>query len=463
MSRRATSRPTSYYIPPPEEFSDENPMSDDTSETRCVCNGTESFEWMIQCEKCDKWQHCQCMGILSKRAEPEHYFCERCQPIGHPYFKFKSRQHKNQSKDQPAPTKRPRNTNNSNQTPEAADLPDTFLPPPPEDGAAKAADSTRRRKLNGDVPPLKRVPSPESIQAESSDHSKKRKPSPSDNKNPNKKKRTSTDQEAVPRLPNRMGSNDASPAACSSPLILDKLHDALDADGNPSPSPGASPASDSPLVDGSGATQPQRASNRRYKPADSRTGGSVDAASASSSAKSVDAKKKNPKPRDKSRSNGANGSTHAAGPGSSHPHHVAGSDSSLGSRHRSSTPPIKVRIPSTRSSLSEMTKRAKRLSDYITRFQVSLASTDDRFSPTDRLPFLATQARPSTSSANSVSSANSSGGDSIESLQSAESSPSASGGLSPDPPIEELTSMQVLDQLERCLNKFQERFGVIKK
>ncbi|KAL3092235.1 hypothetical protein niasHT_022198 [Heterodera trifolii] len=48
--------------------------------TRCICGMIHTDPFMIQCDLCDVWQHGVCMGIISKRAVPEQYFCEQCKP-----------------------------------------------------------------------------------------------------------------------------------------------------------------------------------------------------------------------------------------------------------------------------------------------------------------------------------------------------------------------------------------------
>ncbi|KAJ3010933.1 hypothetical protein HKX48_007130 [Thoreauomyces humboldtii] len=53
--------------------------------TRCVCDLGDSFGIMVQCEQCMAWQHCECMNVNPKRL-PKHYFCEQCKPVKHPYF-----------------------------------------------------------------------------------------------------------------------------------------------------------------------------------------------------------------------------------------------------------------------------------------------------------------------------------------------------------------------------------------
>ena len=44
----------------------------------CICGNNKDLGFMISCEKCLAWLHGKCVGI-SKRNEPEKYFCPRCE------------------------------------------------------------------------------------------------------------------------------------------------------------------------------------------------------------------------------------------------------------------------------------------------------------------------------------------------------------------------------------------------
>lgn len=46
----------------------------------CVC--ADSVGLMVQCDECEVWQHCECMG-LDEPDIPEQYFCELCKPENH--------------------------------------------------------------------------------------------------------------------------------------------------------------------------------------------------------------------------------------------------------------------------------------------------------------------------------------------------------------------------------------------
>ena len=56
-------------------------VDDDEGEIRCLCGENEDDGgFMIQCEKCGKWQHGGCMGYESPDEVSDTYACEICRP-----------------------------------------------------------------------------------------------------------------------------------------------------------------------------------------------------------------------------------------------------------------------------------------------------------------------------------------------------------------------------------------------
>ncbi|KFZ08515.1 hypothetical protein V501_05918 [Pseudogymnoascus sp. VKM F-4519 (FW-2642)] len=45
--------------------------------TRCVCSSRDGDEYMIQCESCEKWLHCNCVNVHPQRL-PKVYICAFC-------------------------------------------------------------------------------------------------------------------------------------------------------------------------------------------------------------------------------------------------------------------------------------------------------------------------------------------------------------------------------------------------
>lgn len=54
---------------------------------RCICGLYEEEEdnprTMICCDKCEAWQHNDCMGLPEDWPETKKYFCEQCKPSDH--------------------------------------------------------------------------------------------------------------------------------------------------------------------------------------------------------------------------------------------------------------------------------------------------------------------------------------------------------------------------------------------
>ncbi|KAI8370593.1 uncharacterized protein BYT42DRAFT_95181 [Radiomyces spectabilis] len=69
-----------------QSTSDEG-SSDGGSVTRCVCGEFHNVGLMVQCDKCEVWQHCECVGLEEKDI-PEQYYCEECKPENHTLIKL---------------------------------------------------------------------------------------------------------------------------------------------------------------------------------------------------------------------------------------------------------------------------------------------------------------------------------------------------------------------------------------
>ena len=60
---------------------------DEEDFVRCVCGATEEdddevISW-VQCDKCNVWQHTDCIGMSTTDFEERGYFCEQCRPQDH--------------------------------------------------------------------------------------------------------------------------------------------------------------------------------------------------------------------------------------------------------------------------------------------------------------------------------------------------------------------------------------------
>ena len=47
----------------------------------------DSLGLMVQCDKCEVWQHCECMG-LEQPDIPDQYYCEQCKPENHKQIRY---------------------------------------------------------------------------------------------------------------------------------------------------------------------------------------------------------------------------------------------------------------------------------------------------------------------------------------------------------------------------------------
>lgn len=73
--------------PPKQRKKRQSKKADEAEEEyiRCVCGESYDDPW-IQCEKCQAWQHCVCMGmsIFQEDIKAITYSCEKCSPESHP-------------------------------------------------------------------------------------------------------------------------------------------------------------------------------------------------------------------------------------------------------------------------------------------------------------------------------------------------------------------------------------------
>ncbi|KFY25878.1 hypothetical protein V493_04404 [Pseudogymnoascus sp. VKM F-4281 (FW-2241)] len=62
---------------PDAETPSTDPGSTGSDSTRCVCSSRDGDEYMIQCESCEKWLHCNCVNVHPQRL-PKVYICAFC-------------------------------------------------------------------------------------------------------------------------------------------------------------------------------------------------------------------------------------------------------------------------------------------------------------------------------------------------------------------------------------------------
>ncbi|AEY97631.1 FAFL052Cp [Eremothecium gossypii FDAG1] len=68
---------------------EEDGDDDEEGETRCVCgelDPPDASGFFIQCESCSVWQHGYCVGIMEGESTPDKYWCEQCRPEQHAVY-----------------------------------------------------------------------------------------------------------------------------------------------------------------------------------------------------------------------------------------------------------------------------------------------------------------------------------------------------------------------------------------
>ncbi|KAI8147106.1 hypothetical protein BJV82DRAFT_597763 [Fennellomyces sp. T-0311] len=71
----------------PQQSTSDEESTDAGSVTRCVCGESHNLGLMVQCDQCEVWQHCDCVG-LEEQDIPEQYYCEECKPENHAVVKM---------------------------------------------------------------------------------------------------------------------------------------------------------------------------------------------------------------------------------------------------------------------------------------------------------------------------------------------------------------------------------------
>lgn len=66
-------------------MSSDDDSSDENSVTRCICHKIHNDGMMVQCDNCNVWQHCPCVGLagITENEMPDQYYCEECKPENH--------------------------------------------------------------------------------------------------------------------------------------------------------------------------------------------------------------------------------------------------------------------------------------------------------------------------------------------------------------------------------------------
>ncbi|KAJ3148180.1 Histone-Lysine N-Methyltransferase ash1l [Geranomyces michiganensis] len=399
-----------------EEEDGEEEEEDEAEITRCVCARIESFGVMVQCETCFVWQHCECMNVHPKKL-PKHYYCEECKPIGHSLYlhmapqRTTSRTREMAAKDAAKQSNgKKRSTMNSREAAQSyADL--TLLVEPGSTKRAAAAASaalgskelydstsdevsaplptTARRRGSQDDSAMGRAmrrfsgsnngkSDVKSERKDSVSHTKPRDiepitPEADHPKTSKRKRRTSASDppdataEPEPRSKRRADRLEHSELTVNTSSSSTKRGSLQHTDEAP-PSSARSSQRREAAEEEPAPVQPT--SNKRKRP---------DSAPRKASSTSNARTGKNTRaPRQSQSSAGTRGANKNGSHGAAAPLSATSTSHGSGVTAPVAEPPpddhpVKVRIPNAKSSMGEMNKRVKQMSDYITRLQVAMA------------------------------------------------------------------------------------------
>ncbi|KAF1800903.1 hypothetical protein V8B55DRAFT_1531727 [Mucor lusitanicus] len=450
-----------------QSTSDEN-SSDGGSITRCVCGETHSVGLMVQCDKCEVWQHCECMG-LEQPDIPDHYYCEQCKPENHKSL----RQHNGRTKRQYVSTERaaavvkaPKKRMTLNSREASMSLEDVL--------AARSALEMYESHKDGDSP---QASSPPPIHTNASDDS------PPTHHSADVEAATTAAAAASPENENSMNGDTAAlvkPTKRKRDLGI-KLPDTIEEKSEPPSSTVSSVGHDelpilkeqdefsepdriTPKPSTLATVKPKR---KQAKPSEKKVNGRVNGKPAAS---------KRGKPRSRTSTPIRESSPIACSELDDDTGKESPEDgiSSVLFDHfspaaRASSPPARTRQPHARMSISEMNRRANQILEYISSVQVEMASkeTDNRaghdntMKSTELSVAVAMQQQQQQQHHYDEPMRDD---DDNDSLSSASTIPLNRDAEDDDDLLEPLdkdkqSSMEIMDMLTRKLIKFQRRFG----
>ncbi|OZJ05359.1 hypothetical protein BZG36_01532 [Bifiguratus adelaidae] len=432
-STRVAASNKSYAPEPPPS---ESESSDGESITRCVCGLQPANEGlMVQCDNCEVWQHCDCVGLRAQDI-PEHYYCEQCKPEFHSVIKLGHGRTKRQyaevaTKDTSSGKKSPKRRTTMNSRDASLPIPDALAAARYEKAMRENADeiestsgrsSKRRKKTNDeaiDEEDEEGFVTDEPSRRETRDRkSSQRSESPVTFRPSGRKTNNSLSDPFIPaELPvkrhGRSGSpivsrdnafengqtrqeSDSDDEAAETASQSSAKRPRRDAKGGPkrqgsastdngaensrkkangtvSPVKGEESDDDASMRDDPSAASP-------LTPAETRKETRIQDDSAESSAVSQAPAPKSKKSSRKNRNNTSsrnNSRTSTPQPSDQHHSHLRSEDDTDRRHDQSRSPPVKIRYPTSRMSIAEMTKRSKQILEYISRLQVEMANKKD--------------------------------------------------------------------------------------
>ncbi|KAJ2957197.1 hypothetical protein NQZ79_g7059 [Umbelopsis isabellina] len=409
------------------QSSSEDESSDTASITRCICGEIHNEGLMVQCDKCEVWQHCSCIGLLEQDI-PEQYYCEECRPENHSWIKLNNGRNKRQyhadgsaeKKHQP----KKRMTNNSRE----ADVPlaDILLSRAFVNGGEESSQPA----------PMDEIPKNEQKEAEII------LPPIVEGIEEAVKRRSRRSVEEAQQAAATAAAATAAAAAVAAAAKRSRSHSTED----------EKPA----IVENDNGDNAQDESDHEVKAKRPRRAGpgSTKASTSSSTEAKKPAVTKKPPTRKPAVKRGRNARSRTSTPQLSDSESVPPAPQPEKTVEEPSTP-ARVRYPSAKMSLWEMNRRAKQILEYISSVQVEMAnkSTIPKPKSDDALaapPVIEAPASP----ASSVSSATTIPLDAVQSNTAID----GNGSNNNDDAVAEQTSLEIMDRLTRELIKFQTKF-----
>ncbi|CAO3622702.1 unnamed protein product [Mucor fragilis] len=424
---------------------------------------------MVQCDKCEVWQHCECIGLVQARL-PDQYYCDQCQPENHQIVKTSSGRSKRLYNAGLVSTS---TANNASPSLASSDKEDTSTSTsttkrPTKRRKKATAAAAAANKAGCHSPP--KTPLMEAKTEQASPVMNTIEESPVIEERSTRSRRTKAPADTV-ELGTITTTTTATTLSATASLIPELVKKASSSSSPPSFS-SVSPSPATATTTEKKSTKTKSNSNRH----------------SSSSAT----------PQQQISDDFGSPSTHHH----HHHHNTASSSSSSATPYwnfadgrpmRESSPPAKIKYPSTKMSFSDMSKRAKQIMECITKMQteelkrlppptlnskhpdnhtLSLFQEEDP-STQIAVPFNRPRSLSTSSTSSSLSSASTVPllDDYATTATSASSSPSTPIPYKhfphqPTPAVqqhspEEETSIEILERVSRELAKFQRKFGIV--
>ncbi|ORZ00619.1 hypothetical protein BCR43DRAFT_511598 [Syncephalastrum racemosum] len=357
-------------LEPPSQTPSDEESTDSGSVTRCVCQESHNVGLMVQCDQCEVWQHCECMG-LGEQDIPEHYYCEQCKPENHAPKKVTRRAYNSSSTtilDGDKRVTKKRMTFNSREA--SMSLEDVL--------AARSALEFPLDRIKSESPPdsPKEETTVESDrkEEEKATHTQENRGRSSSGGGGGNNNRNNNSERDTPAKDDKGSDSEMTDLKDEQGLVTQTMHAA--SPGTPSSLPASAERSTTAATTPAASAKPKRPTTARSR---------------SDESSRATKEPKRPKPTSRrSTASARRAATAAKSRSRTSTPQPTGQTSDetptetdistslfdkLSQCARDTSPPAKVRYPSARMTISEMNKRAKQILEYISSIQVEMATT----------------------------------------------------------------------------------------